>query len=179
MMVTPIFVALVSSLVVFSLMLVELWISTQNERRLRDSGAIEPPQDVYATMRWAYPATFVTMGVEGALFGAEPGLVTLVGAALMVASKALKFWAIASLGPRWTFRVLVVPGAPLVTHGPYAVVRHPNYIAVVGEIVSMALLVGARVTGPLTTLLFSLLLRRRIRVEHGALRHLACSRVGR
>ena len=174
-MVSRVLVALASSLAVFSLMLLELSISRRNEQRLRDSGAIEPPQDVYATMRWAYPATFVTMGIEGALFGVEPGLATLVGGVLMVASKILKYWAMASLGPRWTFRVLVVPGAPLVTHGPYAVVGHPNYIAVVGEIVAMALLVGARVTGPLATLLFSLLLKRRIRVENRALRHLACS----
>ena len=70
---------------------------------------------------------------------------------------------------------LVVPGSSLVVHGPYAVVRHPNYIAVVGELVSMALLVDARVTGPVATLLFSLLLRHRIRVENEALRHLTCS----
>jgi methyltransferase len=71
--------------------------------------------------------------------------------------------------------VLVVPGTSLVVHGPYAVVRHPNYIAVIGELVSMALLVGARVTGPVAVVLFSLVLRRRIRVENEALRHLTCS----
>jgi methyltransferase len=99
----------------------------------------------------------------------------LLGAVLMAASKALKFWAITTLGQRWTFRVLVLPGAPLVVHGPYALVSHPNYIAVVGEMVSMAVLVHAPVSGPLATLLFGLLLRRRIRVENAALRHLACS----
>jgi methyltransferase len=67
--------------------------------------------------------------------------------------------------------VLVLSGAPLVTQGPYAFVRHPNYIAVVGELLGMALLVGARVTGPLASVLFSLLLARRIRVEDRALRH--------
>ena len=172
---SPFLVASVSLLAVLSIMLVELRLSMRNEQRLRDGGAIEPPRDVYATMRWAYPGAFVAMAVEGAIFGSAPGVSTLVGAALMGASKALKFWAIASLGPRWTFRVLVVPGAPLVAHGPYAVVRHPNYIAVIGELVSMALLVNARVTGPAATLLFGLLLERRIRIENGALRHLTCS----
>ncbi|MGH6689905.1 MAG: isoprenylcysteine carboxylmethyltransferase family protein [Vicinamibacterales bacterium] len=172
---SPLVVASVSLLAVLAMMFAESRISRRHERRLRDAGAIEPPGDVYATMQWAYPVAFLAMGVEGAMFGPEPGFTTLVGVLLMCASKALKCWAISSLGPRWTFRVLVLPGAPLVAHGPYAVVRHPNYIAVVGELVSMALLVHARVTGPLATLLFGLLLRRRIRVENQALRHRTCS----
>ena len=157
------------------MMFVEWRISKHNEQVLRARGAVEPAQDVYATMQWAYPAAFVAMAVEGAIFGSGSKITTFVGALLLAASKALKFWAVASLGWRWTYRVLVVPGAPLVVHGPYAMVRHPNYIAVVGELVSMAVLVNARLTGPLATALFSLLLCRRIRVENRALRHLACS----
>ena len=88
----------------------------------------------------------------------------------MGAAKALKWWAMASLGTRWTFRVLVVPDAPLVSTGPYAVLRHPNYVAVVGELLSMALLVGAVISGPIAVLLFGLLLRQRIRLEDRALR---------
>jgi methyltransferase len=174
-MASPFLVASVALLAVFAMMLVELRISRHNERLLRGSGAVEAPRDVYARMQWAYPGAFVAMAVEGAIFGSGPGLNTLIGTLLMVLSKAVKYWAVASLGHRWTFRVLVVPGSSLVVHGPYAVVRHPNYIAVVGELVSMALLVDARVAGPVATLLFSLLLRHRIRVENEALRHLTCS----
>jgi methyltransferase len=172
---SPLVVASIALLAVLGTMLVELRISRRNERLLRESGAIEPPQDVYATMQWAYPGVFLLMAAEGAAFGSSPGLGTLLGALLMVVSKAVKYWAVASLGHRWTFRVLVLPGSDLVVHGPYAVVRHPNYIAVVGELASMALLVDARITGPLAIVLFSLLLRQRIRVENEALRHLTCS----
>ena len=172
---SPGVVAAVALLVVLVVMLAELRISKGNEATLRASGAIEPPEDVYPTMQWAYPAAFVVMALEGAIFGPVPGVATLAGALFMGVSKALKYWAVASLGGRWTFRVLVVPGKSLVVHGPYAVVRHPNYIAVIGELVSMALLVGARVTGPVAVVLFSLVLRRRIRVENEALRHLTCS----
>ena len=80
-----------------------------------------------------------------------------------------------SLGVRWTFRVLILPGAPLVTHGPYAIWRHPNYVAVVGEFLAMALMTGARVSGPLTTLFFGWLMWRRIQVEDRALRYPTCS----
>ena len=158
-------------LVVMLMMLAESLVSRRHERVLRERGAIEPPGDVYATMQWAYPAAFIAMAVEGTLFGLPPTNVTLSGGALMAAAKALKWWAMASLGVRWTFRVLVMPGAPLVTHGPYAIWRHPNYIAVVGELVAMTLMVGARVSGPLATLLFSWLMWRRIRVEDRALRY--------
>ena len=171
---SPAAVAAVVGVAVFAIMLAELRISQRNERMLRARGAIEPPDDVYATMRWTYPAAFVAMVLEGAIFGPAPGIATIAGALLMAVSKALKYWAVVSLGRLWSFRVLVVPGTPLVTHGPYAVVRHPNYIAVVGELVSMALLVGARVAGPMAILLFSLVLRQRIRVENHALRHLTC-----
>jgi methyltransferase len=65
--------------------------------------------------------------------------------------------------------VLVLPGAPLVSGGPYRLVRHPNYVGVVGELVAMALLSGARITGPLAVLGFGWLLLRRIAAEERAL----------
>ena len=163
--------AAASLLAVLLMMLGESRISRRHEQELRQRGAIEPPDDVYQTMRWAYPGAFVAMAVESALFGVPAAPVTFAGALLLGAAKALKWWAMASLGARWTFRVLIVPGAPLVNSGPYAVLRHPNYVAVVGELVSMALMVGARVSGPVSVLLFILLLRHRIEVENRALRY--------
>jgi methyltransferase len=157
------------------MMLVERQLSRYNERALRAAGAIEPPDDVYRTMQWAYPAAFLSMAAEGALFGPAPGPTTVAGVVLFGLAKALKFWAIASLGPRWTFRVLVPPGATLVESGPYSVVRHPNYVAVLGELAATALMVGARVTGPLGVVLFGLVIRQRIKVEERALRHPPCT----
>ncbi len=159
-----------SLLVVLLVMLGEALISRRHEHQLLQRGAVEPPDDVYPVMRWAYPGAFLAMAVEGALSGPPGAPIVLAGGLLLGAAKALKWWAMASLGTRWTFRVLIVPGAPLVSAGPYAVLRHPNYVAVVGELLGMALLVGAAVTGPIAVLLFSLLLRQRIRVEDRALR---------
>lgn len=165
-----------ASLAVVSLFMVaEATISRSNERWLRSRGAVEPDRDVYRTMQWAYPAAFAAMAVEGAAFGQPPGIATTIGAVLFLAAKALKVWAIASLGRRWTFRVLVLPGVPPVGGGPYAYLRHPNYVAVAGELVGMAVLVGARVSGPLATIGFGLLLWRRITVEDEALRHPPCT----
>lgn len=160
---------------VMLMMLAEAIVSRSHERTLRERGAIEPPGDVYATMQWAYPGAFVLMAAEGIVAGPAATLISATGVILMAASKALKWWAMASLGVRWTFRVLIVPGAPLVTRGPYAIWRHPNYIAVVGEFLAMALMANARITGPVTTLLFSWLMWQRIRVEDRALRYPTCS----
>ncbi len=164
-------IALVALAAILLVMAAEARVSRRNERALRARQAVEPPGDVYAVMQWAYPALFVAMAVEGAIAGADSGMHTGVGLLVLTASKVLKFWAIRTLGPRWTFRVLVVPGEPLVERGPYAFVRHPNYVAVVGEIVGTALLVGARVTGPAAVVLFGVLLYKRIRVEDRALRY--------
>lgn len=162
---------------VYGFMLAEQRVSAANERLLRAQGAIEPTGDVYRAMAWLYPLAFLAMGIEGAWRASgranEPAATgpawAASGVLLFVASKALKYWAIRSLGSRWTFRVLVLPNAPLVTTGPYRHIRHPNYVAVVGEFISAAMMVGAPVTGLLMLTAFGVALRARIRVEERAL----------
>src|SRR5262245_34776491 len=109
------------------------------------------------------------MAAEGILTNRSIGGAAVAGVVVLVLAKALKFWAIASLGRRWTYKVLVLPGAPLVASGPYRFVRHPNYVAVIGELVAMALLSDARVTGTLSVIGFGILLVRRIAAEERAL----------
>jgi methyltransferase len=109
------------------------------------------------------------MAIEGALTGPAPSNILLGGLALFGLAKALKVWAISSLGARWSYRVLVVPGDALVKTGPYQFLSHPNYLAVVGEIVSVAAIVWAPITGALATIGFGWLMMARIRVEDRAL----------
>ena len=150
-------------------MLVELLVSRFNERRYRREGAVDVPDGVYRVMQWAYPGSFVAMAVEGMLAGRTPDAIAAWGVVVFAAGKALKAWAIASLGRRWTYRVLVLPGDPLVATGPYRLLRHPNYVGVIGELIGMALMMGALVTGPLALLGFGELLRRRVAAEERAL----------
>jgi methyltransferase len=154
---------------VLVMMLGELWLSKTNERVLLRLGAVEADDEVFRTMRWAYPAVFVAMAAEGFAAGAPADSIALAGVGLLAISKALKFWAIASLGTRWTYRVLVLPDLPLVTRGPYRVMRHPNYVGVMGELVAMALMTHALVTGVAGMLFFGWLLLRRIRAEERAM----------
>lgn len=88
---------------------------------------------------------------------------------LVLLAQALRWWCIATLGPQWNTRVVVVPGAGRVTAGPYRWVRHPNYVAVVAEGVSLPLVHTAWITSTVFTVLNAFLLRTRIRVENRAL----------
>ena len=162
-------IALLMLVAIVLVMIGETVLSVHNERVLRQRGAIEPPGDVYATMRWAYPACFVVMAIEGALSGPASRNVLTAGLVVFGFAKALKMWAISTLGVRWTFRVLVLPGAPLVTRGPYGLIRHPNYLAVLGEIAGMAFTVWAPVSGALCLAGFGALLYWRIAIEDRAL----------
>ena len=146
-------------------LLVEAWRASRNERAQRARGGIEPPADVYRLMRVAYPGAFAAMIAEGLFREPPPMAVVAAGAATFAAAKALKWWAIVSLGPSWTFRVIVVPGAPLVAGGPYRWLRHPNYVGVVGELLGVALTAGAPASGVAAMTIFAGLLFMRIRVE--------------
>jgi methyltransferase len=84
--------------------------------------------------------------------------------------QVLRVWVLATLGPRWTTRIIVLPGAPLVKTGPYRFLSHPNYVVVIGEIAVLPLALGL----PLYALAFSILngivLWIRISAENSALR---------
>ncbi|HZP47133.1 MAG TPA: isoprenylcysteine carboxylmethyltransferase family protein [Vicinamibacterales bacterium] len=157
------------ALTIYAPMLLEAIRAARNERAQFARGAIEPADDVYRQMQVMYPGAFAAMLLELAWRGRPSDEVIAAGAAVFAFAKALKWWAILTLGPAWTFRVLVVPRAPLVTRGPYRFLRHPNYVGVVGELVGVALMTGALVAGPTATLLFGVLLKKRRGVEDRAL----------
>jgi methyltransferase len=92
---------------------------------------------------------------------------------LVTASQALRWWCIATLGRQWNTRVIVVPGAPRVTGGPYRWIPHPNYVAVVVEGLALPLVHSAWITAAVFTTLNGFLLATRIRAEDAALARLA------
>lgn len=150
-------------------MIGEAALSARNERALRAAGASEPRGDVYTLMQFAYPACFLGMIAEAWTQGATLASAGWIGAATFAGAKALKYWAIATLGSRWTFRVLVPPGSRRIVRGPYRVLRHPNYVAVAGELAGFAALAGAPRSGTVAFVLFGLLILARIRIEERAL----------
>lgn len=98
---------------------------------------------------------------------------TMLG--LVIASQALRWWCIVTLGRQWNTRVIVVPGLPLVRRGPYRILPHPNYVAVVVEGLALPLVHSAWITATVFTIANAVLLVVRVRVEDGALDELAAS----
>ena len=161
--------ALSVGIVVFALMAIEAVVAARHERGLRALGAVEPDGDVYRVMQFAYPAAFIAMVAEGVWREVGVDAIASAGAWVFIAAKALKYWAIATLGGRWTFRVLVPPGSLRIVRGPYRWIAHPNYVAVTLELLGVALAVHALFTGPIAVAGFGYLMLRRIRIEEKAL----------
>lgn len=94
---------------------------------------------------------------------------------LVLASQALRWWCIGTLGPRWNTRVIVVRDLPLVARGPYRWLKHPNYVAVVVEGFALPLVHTAWITALVFTVLNAWLLAVRIRCENRALATVAAA----
>ncbi|MGW2640181.1 isoprenylcysteine carboxyl methyltransferase family protein [Streptomyces sp. NPDC001348] len=88
---------------------------------------------------------------------------------LALLAQALRWWCITTLGPYWNTRVIVVPGARLVGAGPYRLLRHPNYVAVVVEVAALPLVHSAWLTATVFTAANAVLLTVRVRCENAAL----------
>ncbi|MFI5669323.1 isoprenylcysteine carboxyl methyltransferase family protein [Streptomyces sp. NPDC051704] len=154
--------------------LAELATARRNTRRSLSRGAIEYGRGHYPAMVALHTALLLGCVVEP-LVADRPFLPALgwPALALVIAAQGLRWWCIATLGPQWNTRVLVVPGRPLVAAGPYRLLRHPNYVAVVVEGAALPLVHTAWVTAAAFTLLNLALLGVRIRCEEDALAHAA------
>ncbi len=151
--------------------LAELVLSTRNARRALAAGGVEAERRwFYALMVATHALFLVAAPLEVLLFGRP--FVPALGwpmLSLVAGAMALRYWAIATLGARWNTRVIVVPGLPAVTSGPYRFVRHPNYVAVIVELAALPLAHSAWATAVVFTVANALLLRRRIAHEELAL----------
>lgn len=153
--------------------LAELVLSTRHlawsaERGGREFGAGHYPAMVLLHSAFLLGAV-VEVLVANRPFHAWLGWPMLV---VVVTAQLLRWWCIRALGNQWTTRVVVVPGASLVTAGPYRWLRHPNYLAVVAEGFALPLVHTAWVTAAVFTVLNAWLLTVRIRTEDAALRSL-------
>lgn len=145
-------------------------LSRRHARALLARGAVESGARDYPWMVAVHSTLLVAAPAEALLLD-RPFLPWLGWPmlALVAATMALRYWVVATLGERWTTRVLVLPGAPLVTRGPFRFLRHPNYLAVALEVVALPLVHTAWLTALLWGTANLLVLRRRIAVEDAAL----------
>ncbi|MEO3861540.1 isoprenylcysteine carboxyl methyltransferase family protein [Acrocarpospora sp. B8E8] len=151
--------------------LAELVVARRNERWSRERGAVVSGQGHYPWMVALHTGLLAGCLIEVA--AADRPFLPWLGwpmLALVVAAQGLRWWCIATLGPQWNTRVIVVPGMPLVTGGPYRWMRHPNYVAVAVEGAALPLTHTAWVTALIFTVANAVLMVVRIRCEEAALR---------
>ena len=143
----------------------ELVLAAHNTRRLKAQGA-------YEVAPGHYPLFFLLHGAWLAglwwLGWNRPLILPLAGVYLVL--EALRVWVLASLGPRWTTRIIILPSAPLVRRGPYRFIPHPNYAVVTAEMLVLPLCFGLPIYAAVFTLLNAGVLAIRIRAENRALK---------
>ena len=150
--------------------LAELVVATRNARWSFARGGVESGRAHYPVMVALHTGLLVGALVE--VWTRRPEFLPALGwpmLALALGSQALRWWCIATLGPRWNTRVIVVPGLPLVAGGPYRWFSHPNYVAVVVEGFALPLVHSAWITALLFTVANAALLTVRVRCENRAL----------
>ena len=142
----------------------ELWLSNRNTRRLLGRGAREVGAGHYPLIVAVHALWLITLW-----WLAPTRPVDGFWLALYVLLQLARIWVLASLGERWTTRIITLPDAPLVRRGPYRFVNHPNYVVVTGEIAVLPLAFGLWPVALLFTLLNAAVLATRIREENRAL----------
>ncbi len=143
--------------------LAELIYARRNTSALRLAGAVEHGARQYPLFVLLHGAWLL-----GLLIQPMRGL-NIPLLAVFLALQLVRVWVVASLGQRWTTRVLVLPAQPLIRRGPYRYVRHPNYMVVVAEIAVLPLAFGLWEMAVSFSVLNGLLLAQRIRTEDRAL----------
>jgi len=150
--------------------LAELALARANVRRMKARGGREVAASHYPFMV-ALHAAFLVAAPAEVVFLQRPFVPALAlgSVALLLAAEALRVWMLRTLGDRWSTRVVVVPGEPRVTAGPYRVLRHPNYLVVAIELLALPLVHTAYVTAIVFTVLNTILMAVRIPAEERAL----------
>ena len=144
--------------------LAELWLARRNTAALLANGAVEVAPGHYPLIVLLH-----SLWLAGLWFLGWANPLNRGWLVVFLALQVLRGWVLTTLGRRWTTRIIVLPGAPLVKTGPYRFLPHPNYLAVIGEIAALPLCLGL----PWYALVFSAanaaILTIRIRAENGAL----------
>jgi methyltransferase len=142
----------------------ELWLSNRNTRRLLAQGAREHGREHYPLIVLVHALWLISLW-----WFAPNRPVDGFWLALFVLFEIARIWVLASLGPRWTTRIIVLPNAPLVRRGPYRFVSHPNYMVVIGEIAVLPLVFGLWQIAVIYSMLNVTVLAIRVREEERAL----------
>lgn len=146
----------------------ELVLAQHNTKKLKALGAFEVGAAHYPLIVALHAAWLVALWVHG-----RDQEVNLLFLAAFVPLQGVRVWVLATLGSRWTTRIIILPGEPLIAFGPYRYLGHPNYAVVAGEIALLPLALHLPVLALVFTVLNAMVLFIRIRAESRALHELS------
>ena len=142
----------------------ELVVSRHNTQRLMARGAVEVASGHYPLIVAVHAGWLISLWVFGSQ---QPVNIAFLAGYLVL--QGLRLWMLWTLGARWTTRIIVLPGQPLVSAGPYRFLPHPNYAIVAGEIAVLPLALGLPLLAGMFTVLNAAVLAVRISAENRAL----------
>ena len=148
--------------------LAELIYARHNTAALLARGAREYASEHYPFMVALHAAWLIGLWLFAIGRPIDPGWFLL-----FMLLQGLRLWVLATLKGRWTTRIIILPGAALVTSGPYRFLSHPNYAIVIGEIAVLPLAFGLPVFAAIFSLLNGIILAIRIRAENACLKQSA------
>lgn len=149
----------------------ELVISKKNERWLKENGAVEYGIEHYKYIVLLHVMFFISMFIEYNFRErqTEFSVINYLFLVIFILMQVMRFWVISSLGKYWNTRILRIPGSVLITKGPYRYFKHPNYLVVVCEIISLPMIFDLYITAVVFTLLNATILYIRIKEENKVL----------
>lgn len=151
--------------------LIELCIAGRNSRFIKSIGGYEVGEKHYLIIVLLHITFLAALFIEANYRNHLPEY-WFIPFIIFVIAQALRIWVISSLGKYWNTRIYIVPNASPVTNGPYRYLRHPNYIIVMLEMITIPLIFGAYITAIIFPIINVLILSYRIRVEEKALKEL-------
>jgi methyltransferase len=142
----------------------ELVVARYNTRKLLARGAVEVAPRHYSFVVAVHAAWLISLWVLG-----RDQPVNVVALLCYLVLQGVRFWVMWTLGARWTTRIIVLPGQPLVSAGPYRFLSHPNYAVVAGEIALLPLALGLPLLAAVFTILNAAVIAIRVDAENRAL----------
>lgn len=163
--------SIIITLVIFQ-RLVELWIARCNTRLAKAKGGYEVGREHYPVLVFLHGAFFASLLTETILAGKYHAPPVVLFLLVFLLAQLLRVWVLLSLGKMWNTRLIIVPNSKPVTSGPYRFLKHPNYLVVMIEFVTLPLSFGVWCTAFVFSILNFLVLQQRIKVEEAALKEL-------
>jgi methyltransferase len=153
-------------LAVALLRVVELQISQRHQQEMVAQGAAKVEEPRFRWLVMLHTAVLIGAALEVVLLK-RPFIPALAASmfALFLAANCIRLWVVRTLGNHWSVQLMDSTSLGVITSGPFRYVRHPNYAAVLSEMVTLPLIHTAWITAIVGSLGYIAILTQRLAIE--------------